>query len=1187
MTILDKDTGKTVKEFEGNNLNIYDPILWDGRDSAGEHIRIDRNYEFKLVVEDKKDHYDQTVSQPIKFVEFEEKDKDKLDEYLKLGGEQVKTYRQWLEEEDKKSNILVQNILIDGETVVINPLKGKLHSVRIMQQGRLVTDIPLLKTYDLTARDILESGQTEEDLNAGEVEVILPRGDFEIAVQPTKGADLGSSSVYGSTDSEKISSTEPSAKTYAKKVRVGEDYMMFVAMGDAKVGYTFDPGNVEAVSQDDKFNEGFWGEGKLAYFLKGKIKGKYLITSSFDSDREKKEIFSKINKEDYYPVYGDSSTLNKEATDTQGMLYLLIQWDKSSVIWGNYSVNFNDTEFARFSRSLYGGKVDFESLSTTKFGDSKSKVVVFRAKAQQKSAHNEFLATGGSLYFLKHKDLLEGSDKVRIEVRDQITGLVITSKEMVEGADYEMDYDSGRMLFWKSIPVLVDAYSIVSSDLLNGNLVYVVADYEYAVKDKFEEATVGSRVRQAVGDNVLVGTTYVREGQQTGAYELRGADVTVKPNETTKITTEFAESQSEAQNVFASTDGGITFTELPTALDSEGRAYGISGDSRLFNRIGVNSFYKWVDNTFSTSDSTAQQGKELIGLEATYDVSDHTRVSFRQDIQSLIDDGALQTQVQLGATRTSTTLLQVVHELRRLKLTGEYRRTAVTDRIDQYISETNTTDNTIALRADYALTDKLDIFGQQQFSIDTKGQQTIIGGEYRPDEGVAIRTSKAFGTQGTAASIGLTKNFAEKIKLSGDYTIFDDRPEVKRGFSGLAGELANNGKVGDTEVGGSLGTDGAGGTFGSKNAQVKASTESGAEAVIGAEMDLGKNNKLQSSVGVTELVTGEKTATVSVGGTSKVTDDTTIRTAVGMTEAPTGQGTVVGIDAVQKLDEKSEYSTGVTVSQDPGSDKTTTLNFGTKKQLNEELQLVTNRSFGKTSEDATSLGNTYGLVREKDGKKLEGTLTQQKTDDKQAFSDSNIFGLSGDVNDRWALTSSYERAKIQNLDGSRTQRNALAFGAGFVKRDEETGESLKNSAKIEGRFDETDTGDVRQVLFYDVIEGKLTPEISLYGKLEYSKTRNYTENVTLADHKEFMIGGAYRPIKMDRLNLLGRYTYLEEQSPAGQVDSAGIEEENAHVFSAEGIYDITNKWQVSEKFALRIAEEKVQGFVLPARKHGS
>src|SRR3989338_2721285 len=78
-------------------------------------------------------------------------------------------------------------------------------------------------------------------------------------------------------------------KTYKKDVKVGEDYMFFVGMGDAKMGYNFYEGSVEPV-KDDEFKKGFYAEGKLAYYLKGKVLCKYIITSSFDTERDKKEL---------------------------------------------------------------------------------------------------------------------------------------------------------------------------------------------------------------------------------------------------------------------------------------------------------------------------------------------------------------------------------------------------------------------------------------------------------------------------------------------------------------------------------------------------------------------------------------------------------------------------------------------------------------------------------------------------------------------------------------------------------------------------------------------------------------------------------------------------------------------------------------------------------------------------------
>ena len=54
-------------------------------------------------------------------------------------------------------------------------------------------------------------------------------------------------------------------------------------------------------------------------------------------------MFKKLDQDQYYPVYGDESEKDYQATNTQGNLYLLMEWDKSSVTWGNYSIGFDET----------------------------------------------------------------------------------------------------------------------------------------------------------------------------------------------------------------------------------------------------------------------------------------------------------------------------------------------------------------------------------------------------------------------------------------------------------------------------------------------------------------------------------------------------------------------------------------------------------------------------------------------------------------------------------------------------------------------------------------------------------------------------------------------------------------------------------------------------------------------------
>ncbi|HDH10936.1 MAG TPA: hypothetical protein ENG83_01805 [Nitrospirae bacterium] len=298
------------------------------------------------------------------------------------------------------------------------------------------------------------------------------------------------------------------------------------------------------MGNDNSFRSGFWSEGRLAYYLKGKIKGKYLITSSIDTDREKKELFRKLDPDKYYPVYGDASTVNYDATDTQGMLYVSIKWDRNKAMWGNYHTEITDTELARFNRTLYGGKLYYETVSTSKAGEPVTKLLIFYSQAKQKAAHNEFPGTGGSLYYLKHRPVIKGSDKVAVEIRDKNTGLVIAKVEQAEGDDYEIDYTNGRIMFYEPVSQTAQSNSIISTAILDGNPLYVVVDYEYEVTDlTYDDSSYGGRVEQSLiglinGERTTVneyrgwikdirlGGTYIKDSNNTG-YELKGIDLII------------------------------------------------------------------------------------------------------------------------------------------------------------------------------------------------------------------------------------------------------------------------------------------------------------------------------------------------------------------------------------------------------------------------------------------------------------------------------------------------------------------------------------------------------------------------------------------------------------------------------------------------------------------------------------
>jgi hypothetical protein len=323
---------------------------------------------------------------------------------------------------------------------------------------------------------------------------------------------------------------------------------------------------------------------------------------------------------------------------------------------------------------------------------------------------------------------------------------------------------------------------------------------------------------------------------------------------------------------------------------------------------------------------------------------------------------------------------------------------------------------------------------------------------------------------------------------------------------------------------------------------------------------------------------GNQGSATSVGASANVKDKFELSGDVSRANAITGEITdSVSLGGKAKVDDKTEVHTTYAVTDSSLGGSTQSVVYGAKRKLNDNLALTTDKSYAKTQDKLTQ-ANTYGLTKEKDGKKLEGTFIEQKSQSDTEVSNTNIFGLSGDINDKWAAQGSFERGIVQNHDATQATRNAGSIGLGYVNKDPKTGEvKLKASSKLELRLDNGQENK-RQYLVYNAIEGKINQNTTLFAKANLSQTKNTTTHSTEAQYKELVTGVAYRPVNFDRLNLLGRYTYLEDNSPSGQTDFKDIEKEKSHTIAGEAVYDLTDRWQLVEKLAYKTGEEKVTGF---------
>ena len=109
-----------------------------------------------------------------------------------------------------------------------------------------------------------------------------------------------------------------------------------------------------------------------------------------------------------------------------------------------------------------------------------------------------------------------------------------------------------------------------------------------------------------------------------------------------------------------------------------------------------------------------------------------------------------------------------------------------------------------------------------------------------------------------------------------------------------------------------------------------------------------------------------------------------------------------------------------------------------------------------------------------------------------------------------------------------------------------------------------------------VTANNLEYRFSSSTRLQVRINHSSTQDNVIGDNARFTeagIGFAYRPVNHDRLNLLGRYTYLFDLPPESQSDST---DRRSSIFSFEGTYELGRRWNLGGKLAYREGEIRTQ-----------
>ena len=414
-------------------------------------------------------------------------------------------------------------------------------------------------------------------------------------------------------------------------------YLFLVAIADVTVSKASVSGNIEPVVGDEQYDDSFLSEGRLALYLKGKMKGKYLITAQADTHEREvgrlfngflkadaQDVFRRLDPDLYYPVYGDDSNTYRDV-DTQGRLYVRVDWDQNQALWGNFATGITGTEYGQYVRSLYGAALSWRSRGTTRLGDPSTTLKAFGSEAQTALGHSEFLGTGGSLYYLRNTDVLPGSDRLVLEVRDRTTGRTEARVDLQRGVDYDIDELQGRVILTRPLAQITreNVRTLTRDAPLDGYEQVLLADYEYVpVGFSTDDVSAGLRAKHWFGSHVAVGGTYIDENRSGDDYTLKGLDLTLQAGRGTYLKLEQTRTEATAAPIFYSDNGGLSFVQRNPALGArEGDARAVEARAN-FKELGwtkrewsVGAWWRDVDPGFSVSRFDTGQGLEEVGAE--------------------------------------------------------------------------------------------------------------------------------------------------------------------------------------------------------------------------------------------------------------------------------------------------------------------------------------------------------------------------------------------------------------------------------------------------------------------------------------------------------------------------------------------------------------------------------------------
>lgn len=538
----------------------------------------------------------------------------------------------------------------------------------------------VLKDKDLAIFGSVEPG-VKIRINGDPVEV-SPRGRFHAIVE----LPLGQSELeIRAEDEEGGSSTihwpVKVAKSHTVALGLLQGVVATAIKGD---GFTARGAEIAGMTQDSTLQVGplLLGVRAQGYvksrFSGGAFSDSIELTAQIDTGRTGRSgaFFDQVVAANRgIGVFGDAA---KEVQDvnTRGKYYGRVVAGDSSATIGSVHTNMKGGgDLFRYQRTTDGVVADIHHRGES----AEFSVRAFSTTRELRSVRdiNWFRATGGTLFYLRHGQVVEGSEKVRVVVRDRDSGLPLSEEELVEGEGYRVDYQSGRIRLTVPLSMTRNSEWVMdnmdsTATPMSGNTVFLSVQYEHAEPGASTQSAKGAYASTMVEKRLEIGAGIVseqRDGQSP--YSLLGGDASYHLGEHSSLRAEVAGSKQVDAGHFLSMDGGLSFGSLRN--NSEFDAGSVDGyrvgwklsaelaakdwsNGSEFEDTGLSVYVQDVDLGFASEDAILDQGRFRFGARVQHRLSNN-------DLLRLRHEGQIAQLPRVGPTLSDVTANPLMSEL--------------------------------------------------------------------------------------------------------------------------------------------------------------------------------------------------------------------------------------------------------------------------------------------------------------------------------------------------------------------------------------------------------------------------------------------------------------------------------------------------------------------------------------------